>query len=179
MEVAHLRTRRRVPKHSFRARVSIGGALSLLVRAGATARAAVKKPTGEPIKFLTEIPLIGPSNGNPWVAVGAQVAAKAIDGAGGVPDPAGGPNRPIAVEVRDHKTDPDAPACPLKAVADDVLAVVGSLRKLGTAVVRAQLLQHLYGVARFQGKTAAGRQQHRALRHAVRAQKERGKARIT
>ncbi len=86
---------------------------------------AAAKPTGKPIVLFT---VADPTpSGFPGVPVGMNAAAKAINAAGGVKDPSGGPNRPIeVVDCDDSAGSNAAAACGREAVSDHALAVVGS-----------------------------------------------------
>jgi len=97
-----------------------------------TTTASAAKPTGAPIKLGVLASLTGPSAHFTEVPAGAQAAANAINAAGGVKDPAGGPNRPIEIEVCDDAFDPNqAASCARKAVDDKELAMVGNVTPHG------------------------------------------------
>jgi hypothetical protein len=102
--------------------------VTTLVAASAGTAVAAKKPTGKAIVFQTEA---APS-AFPAVGTGMKAAAKAINDAGGVKDPAGGPNRPITIDVCDDSSGPNAAAdCARKAVSEGALATVGSQTAYG------------------------------------------------
>jgi len=97
-----------------------------------TTTASAAKPTGAPIKIGVLTSITGPSVHFPDVPQGAQAAADAINAAGGVKDPAGGPNRPIEIVACDDAFDPNqAASCARKAVADKELAMVGNVSPHG------------------------------------------------
>ena len=78
--------------------------------------------TGAPIVLFT----VAAPEQFPGVGVGLKAAAKAINDAGGVKDPAGGPNRPIKIDVCSDLAGSNAAAdCARKAVSEKALAVVG------------------------------------------------------
>jgi branched-chain amino acid transport system substrate-binding protein len=106
--------------------VALGAAALLGV--GATPAVAAKKPTGKAIVLFT----VATPSAFASVGTAMKAAAKAINDAGGVVDPAGGPNRPIAIEVCDDAAGANAAAdCGRKAVSDGALAVVGSQSAYG------------------------------------------------
>jgi ABC-type branched-subunit amino acid transport system substrate-binding protein len=94
-----------------------------------TAASAVDEPTGEPIKFAVTSAVEG-IVGQPEVFDGADAATAAINAAGGIPDPAGGPNRPLEV-VRCEagaggSVSPDvALECARATLDEGIIAVVG------------------------------------------------------
>jgi ABC-type branched-subunit amino acid transport system substrate-binding protein len=99
---------------------------------GSGPASAATKPTGKPIVLFT---VADPSpSGFPGVPLGMDAAAKAINAAGGVKDPSGGPNRPIKVVDCDDSAGANASAnCGREAVSDNALAVVGSQTANGPA----------------------------------------------
>ena len=103
-------------------------AVETTVAAETTAASAVDEPTGEPIKFAVASAVEG-IVGQPEVFDGADAATAAINAAGGIPDPAGGPNRPLEV-VRCEagaggSVSPDvALECARDTLDDGIIAVV-------------------------------------------------------
>jgi hypothetical protein len=97
--------------------------------AGAGApNATAKNLTGKPIVLFT----IAAPSAFPAVGTGMKAAAQAINNAGGVEDPAGGPNRPISIDICDDSAGANAAAtCGRKAISDGALAVVGSQTAFG------------------------------------------------
>jgi hypothetical protein len=90
---------------------------------------ATSAPTGKPIILFTD----AATQYNPGVGAGAKAAAKAINAAGGVKDPSGGPNRPISIVVCDDTSGSNATAaCGQEAVSDHALAVVGDETAYGS-----------------------------------------------
>ncbi|MET0726743.1 MAG: ABC transporter substrate-binding protein [Acidimicrobiales bacterium] len=89
----------------------------------------VSLPEGEPIKFVAAAAVAG-IVAQPEVFDAADAAVEAINADGGIPDPAGGPNRPLEV-VRCEagaggSVDPDvALKCAQETIAEGVIAVVG------------------------------------------------------
>jgi ABC-type branched-subunit amino acid transport system substrate-binding protein len=86
-------------------------------------------PEGEPIKFAVPTAVSG-IVGQPEIFDAADAAVAAINGEGGIPDPAGGPNRPLEVvrcEVDGGgNADPDAALnCANDTIDAGVIAVVG------------------------------------------------------
>jgi ABC-type branched-subunit amino acid transport system substrate-binding protein len=93
---------------------------------------ATKQPTGAPIKTMTITSLDSQGPVYPNIAITAQAYEKWINARGGI----GG--RPLQVQVCDEHGKPtDASACARKAVADNVVAVVGSFSFLGTNIMPA------------------------------------------
>ena len=86
-------------------------------------------PEGEPIKFMAATAVEGVV-GQPEIFDAVDAAVSAINADGGIPDPAGGPNRPLEV-VRCEagaggNADPDvALRCAQDSIAEGVIAVVG------------------------------------------------------
>ena len=89
----------------------------------------VSLPPGEPIKFAVPTAVAGVV-AQPEIFDAADAAVSAINAEGGIPDPAGGPNRPLEV-VRCEagaggNNDPDAALrCAEDTISEGVLAVVG------------------------------------------------------
>ena len=89
----------------------------------------VSLPEGEPIKFVVATAVEGVV-GQPEIFDAADAAVAAINADGGIPDPAGGPNRPLEV-VRCEagaggNVDPDvALHCAQDTIDEGVIAVVG------------------------------------------------------
>jgi ABC-type branched-subunit amino acid transport system substrate-binding protein len=84
-------------------------------------------PTGAPIQVSMMYPADGPT-AQPETVAGARAAADAINDAGGIKDPAGGPNRPIKlVECNAaNLQNPNAPVdCAKAAIQAGVVADVG------------------------------------------------------
>jgi hypothetical protein len=97
-----------------------------VVAAVPTSATTIAKPTGQPIILFNEVQSYSEL---PDVPVGAQAAARAINAAGGIKDPSGGPNRPIkVVECQEGLTNPSAgaAACGREAVSDAAVAAVGT-----------------------------------------------------
>ena len=89
----------------------------------ASGAGAAAKPTGPPIKLMVVFEKTA-GIGNTDTADGATAAAKAINKAGGL----GNPARPVEVEVCDTANDPNTAAgCGQKAVSEGVVAMVGNL----------------------------------------------------
>ena len=96
-----------------------------------TAEAApdVSLPEGEPIRFVVAAAVAGVV-GQPEIFDAADAAVAAVNGEGGIPDPAGGPNRPLEV-VRCEageggNNDPDvALRCAQDTIPQGIVAVVG------------------------------------------------------
>lgn len=87
-------------------------------------------PMGDPIRLMHIVDLTAPPGVQRWGdnAAGAEAAVTAINAAGGVPDPSGGPNRPIEMLECDAAGDPNTAAdCARRAVDERVAAVVSSL----------------------------------------------------
>jgi ABC-type branched-subunit amino acid transport system substrate-binding protein len=96
---------------------------------GSTASASgshVTAPTGAPIKLGVITPLTDLGPQFPEIGPAAEAAAKAINDAGGVKDPAGGPNRPISIVVCDDASPAANAACGRQMVSDHVIAMVGN-----------------------------------------------------
>src|ERR1700735_4534161 len=93
---------------------------------------AATKPTGKPIVLFT---VADPTpSGYPGVPLGMNAAAKAINAAGGVKDPSGGPNRPIkVVDCNDSAGANASAACGRQAVSDKALAGGGPQAAQGRA----------------------------------------------
>ena len=107
---------------------TVDTAVETTAAAETTAASAVDEPTGEPIKFAVASAVEG-IVGQPEVFDGADAATAAINAAGGIPDPAGGPNRPLEV-VRCEagaggSVSPDvALECARDTLDDGIIAVV-------------------------------------------------------
>jgi ABC-type branched-subunit amino acid transport system substrate-binding protein len=94
-----------------------------------TAATAGEEPTGEPIKFGVAAAVEGVV-GQPELFDGIDAAVASVNAAGGIPDPAGGPNRPLEV-VRCEagaggSVSPDvALECARDTIDAGIIAVVG------------------------------------------------------
>ena len=98
--------------------------------------AGTSAPSGAPIKLAFPVDLTATATVGNWpeAVVGAKAAVKAINAAGGIKDPSGGPNRPLALEVCDTQGDANAAAaCARTAVSEKALAVVGGETSEGAA----------------------------------------------
>jgi ABC-type branched-subunit amino acid transport system substrate-binding protein len=117
----------RVPRIGV-AIVVVGALASVsLGTSAAVAKTSGAQPKGEPFKLMVVAPETGSGYTFPQARLGARAAAKAINDAGGLKDPKGGPNRPIKIVGCDTKFDPnEVTACGRKASAEGVLAMVGS-----------------------------------------------------
>ena len=103
-------------------------------KTGASGETSTTAPTpqGAPIKLGVIVTTSGAGNHFPEIPVGARAAANAINAAGGVKDPAGGPNHPIEIDVCDDAFDPSHSAsCARQMVSDKVLALVGNVSANG------------------------------------------------
>jgi ABC-type branched-subunit amino acid transport system substrate-binding protein len=94
-----------------------------------TESVADEAPAGEPIKFMAAT-AVGGVVAQPEIFDGVDAAVAAINGAGGIPDPAGGPNRPLEVMRCEAgaggNVDPDvALRCAQDSIEQGVIAVVG------------------------------------------------------
>ncbi len=86
-------------------------------------------PSGPPVKVMVYTALTGVPNPFPEALVGAQAAARSVNGSGGIGD------RPVEIVKCDIGADPNGPVqCARKAVADKVVAVVGSLDTNGDSL---------------------------------------------
>ena len=105
----------------------------------AAAEGPAEEPTGEPIVLSGMAPVEG-ITAQPEVFAGLEAAIQAVNEAGGIPDPAGGENRPLELmrcEATGATTDPSfARQCAEDAVAAGVIANVGKylFSQEGTAV---------------------------------------------
>jgi ABC-type branched-subunit amino acid transport system substrate-binding protein len=89
--------------------------------AGSSAPAAVGSASGVPVKVMVITRLSSPQGAFPGVPIMAAAKAAEINAAGGIN------GRPVSVEIcDDHADGTDAETCARKAVADKVVAVVGS-----------------------------------------------------
>jgi ABC-type branched-subunit amino acid transport system substrate-binding protein len=95
--------------------------------AGTTA-SGNEEPTGEPILLSGMAPVEG-ITAQPEVFDGLEAAIAAVNASGGIPDPAGGPNRPLELvrcEATGATTDPSfARKCADDAIGQGVVASVG------------------------------------------------------
>ena len=112
--------------------MALVSALALVILTGCSGHQASGGDTaaglaGLPIKLMVITSLTGQITVRPEAGVGAQAAAAAINAAGGVRDPQGGPPRPLEVMVCDDRTNPNnAIDCAHQAVEAGVVAVVGA-----------------------------------------------------
>jgi len=87
---------------------------------GAGTRTAVERPTGAPIKIMTDATVGNAVSDNPGVFAGAKAAAEAINAAGGVQ------GRPIEIVTCNNRlTANGAAACARQAVRERVVAYTG------------------------------------------------------
>ena len=96
---------------------------------GGTSPSTNTPPPGPPIKLSVIVPVDGIA-AQPEILSGAEAAVAAVNDAGGITDPVGGPKRPLELVQCKLKANDDPEAVPLQCAKDAIAAgVIASVSK--------------------------------------------------